>query len=86
MTPYQIRQNAANLVVQAPEVKAKIKDIVAMLESLERCLYWAIDPSESDGGQSWASSLIEHAHMLVDLGHEYRDALKANPPPRDEED
>lgn len=88
MTNYQQRINDALFARQAPEVQKTIKEILGQLKSIEQCLYWAIDPD--DPVEMWPGSLIEHAHALVDLGHEYRAALKVNPPPKyedeDEED
>lgn len=83
---WQQRRNEENLAAQAEPVKAAAKEILKELQQSEGCLYWSMDPEESDGGQQWATSLIEHAHALLDLAHEYRAALKANPPPQKVED
>jgi hypothetical protein len=81
MTNYSRRVNAERLARQAPEVKKLAEEIGEELKSIEQYLYWAIDPDEKDSGQYFCRTLIEHAHALVDLGHEYHAALKANPPP-----
>jgi hypothetical protein len=86
MTSYQQRQNEANLAVQAPAVKKIVKELLEELKRIEGALYWALDPSETDGGQQWASSAIDHAHALLDAAHEYRAALKADPPPQESDD
>ena len=85
MNQYQCRVNAENFANQAQPVALAIKDILRELKAIEQAIYWAIHPGEKDGGAQWAASLIEHAHTLIDLGHEYRAALKANPPPNEEE-
>ena len=70
------------LANQAPAVQTSAKEILKQLKSIEQCLYWALDPEEKDAKRDqWALSLIEHAHALLDLGHEYRFTLLANPPP-----
>ena len=84
MNTYQQRQNEANLAVQAPAVKKIVREIIDELRRIERSLYWALDPSESDGGEQWAQSLIEHVHALLEQAHEYRFALKVDPPPKGE--
>lgn len=84
MDNYQRRVNKERLKRQAPDVQRVAKEILEQLESVERQLYWAIDPDDQSG--LWETSLIEHAHALIDLGHEYRVALKANPPPKEEDD
>ena len=83
---YNRRVNAEHLARQAEPVKKLVQEILKELKSIEQSLYWAIDPEESDGGMQWSESLIEHAHALVDIGHEYKAALKANPPPKEEEE
>lgn len=82
MTSYQERRNAENLACQDPHLQVAAKDILEELKRIERVLYWAIDPEETDGGAQWARSLIEHAHALLDLAHDYRQALKAYPSPK----
>jgi hypothetical protein len=84
VTSYRRRINEALFARQAPAVQKTLKEILEELKSIEQCLYWAIDPD--DPVDMWPGSLIEHAHALLDLGHDYRAALKANPPPKDEED
>ncbi len=82
-TAYQQRVNSERLERQAPEVQKIAKEILEELKGLERCLYWAIDPE--DDPMQWTASMIERAHALVDQTHEYRAALKADPPPKEEE-
>lgn len=82
MTPYQQRVNAANLAAQADSVQTKAREILKKLGDAERAVYWAIEPDEND----WADILIENAHALLDLAYEYKAELKANPPPRVEEE
>jgi hypothetical protein len=84
-TAYWRRVNGENLARQAPEVKKTIREILDQLHSIEQCLYWAIDPEENPNSM-WPSSLVEHAHALLDLGHDYRAALAAHPPPKDPDD
>ena len=86
MDNYNRRVNAERLARQAKEVKLAAEDIRSTLIDIERYLYWALDPSEKDGGQYYCQSLLEHAHALIDRAHDYRAALKANPPPKDEDD
>ena len=84
-TNYQRRVNAERLARQAPDVQRIIKEILETLKSSEQYVYWAIDPEEHDV-LHWTTNLIDQAHILVDLGHEYRAALKANPPPKEDND
>jgi hypothetical protein len=81
---YQQRVNAGRLANQAPEVKKKAEELLAELRNIEMYLYWSIDPVED--GMYYCRTLLDHAHMLVDLAHEYRVELKANPPPKEEEE
>ena len=81
-TNYQRRVNAERLARQAEPVKKAAKEILEQLRTIEQQLYWALD---DDAPAYWPASLIEHAHALIDLGHEYKAALKANPPPEDED-
>lgn len=84
MNAYQQRVNAERLERQAPPVKKIVKEILDQLKTIEQSMYWSIDGEQKSGGY-WPSSLIEHAHALLDLGHDYRAALAANPPPEDAE-
>ena len=34
----------------------------------------------------YCQTLLDHAHMLIDQAHEFRAALKANPPPKEDEE
>ena len=83
-TNYNRRINDERFVRQHPAVQKTMKEILAELKSIEQSLYWAIDPEDRSG--LWENSLIEHAHALIDLGHEYKAALKANPPPKEDEE
>jgi hypothetical protein len=85
MIAYTQRINEERLAGQAEPVRLAANDIRTTLKDIERYLYWSIDSKEKDGGAYYAQSLLEHAHMLVDLAHAYRAALKANPPPLDTE-
>ena len=84
MDNYNRRVNAERLARQAPVVQKTAKEILAVLKDIEKGLYWALDPD--DKACQWETSLIEHAHALLDYTHDYRAALKANPPPKDEDD
>jgi hypothetical protein len=85
MNPYQQRVNAEWLARQAPEVKKLAKEILDELKNVETYLYWAFNPEEKDGGGYYCQSVIDHAHMLVDQAHEFRAALRANPPPKEDD-
>jgi hypothetical protein len=89
-TSYQQRVNAERLARQAPAVQKTAKAILKETMAIDQCLYWALDPDKKNQGFYWLAGLIEHAHMLVDLGHEYRAelaaALAANPPEEPEKD
>lgn len=40
---------------------------------------WALDPEESEREQTyWAEGLVESAHELLDLAHDFKHALKAH--------
>lgn len=86
MSQYQDRINKERLARQAPEVKKTAKAILDQLKDIERYLYWAIDPEDRQSTGYNCGNLIDNAHALVDLGHEYRAALKANPPPKEDDD
>jgi hypothetical protein len=83
-TAYNLRRNAELLARQAPEVKKLVKEVLDELKSIEQSLYWALD-ADDGASDMWPASMIEHAHTLVDLGHDYNFALKAFPPPKDED-
>ena len=83
-TNYHRRVNAERLARQAPDVQKTVKEILEELKSIEQSLYWAIDPEDNRG--LWENSIIEHAHALVDLGHDYRAGLIANPPPKEDDE
>lgn len=83
-TNYQRRVNAERLARQAPDVQKTVKAILEELKDVERYLYWALDPEDGSNGLAYnCGNLIDHAHGLIDLGHEFRAALKANPPPKE---
>ena len=87
MNAYQQRINDECLARQAEPVKKTAKLILEELKTIERYLYWALDQEDQHNSIGYnCGNLIDHAHALVDLGHEYRAALKANPPPKDDED
>lgn len=86
MSSYQQRVSAERLAAQAPAVQKTAKAILDELKSLENYLHWALNPEDKDGRRYWLASLIEHAHMLVDLGHAYRAALAADPPPKEDDE
>jgi hypothetical protein len=83
MNAYQQRVNAERLASQAPAVRKKARELLDELRNLEMYLYWSFDPDEKDGGMYYCQSMLDHAHMLVDLAHEYRAELRANPPPKE---
>lgn len=78
MTAYQDRVDAARLASQGVEVQKAAGAILDELANLRHYLYWALDPAED--AAYYCQSLLDHAHMLVDLAHDYRAALKAHPP------
>ena len=86
MNQYQERVNAERIKRQHPDVQKLVKEIRDELKNVETYLYWALDPEEKDGGAYYCQTLLDHAHMLIDQAHEFRAALKANPPPKEDED
>ena len=86
MNPYQQKVNAERLARQAPAVQKTARAILDELSNVQTYLYWTLDPEEKDGGAYYCQTLLDHAHMLVDQAHEYRAALKANPPKEEEEE
>jgi hypothetical protein len=86
MNAYQQRVNAERLERQAEPVKKAAKEILAELKSIDLYLHWAMDPDEKDGGAYYTQTLLDHAHELLDLAHAYRQALKANPSPKEEDE
>jgi hypothetical protein len=82
---YRERRNAERLAAQHLDVQAAAKDILKQLKDLEQYLYWSMSGEERDGGAYYAQSLLDHAHDLVDQAHAYRAALKASPPPAEED-
>jgi hypothetical protein len=83
---YRQRMNAERLARQAEPVRLAAEDIKTTLKDIEQYLYWSLGPDEKDGGAYYAQNLLDHAHALVDRAHEYRLALKDNPPPLEDED
>jgi hypothetical protein len=83
---YRERRNAERLAAQHTDVQAAAKDIIKQLRDLEQYIYWSMSGEERDGGAYYAQNLLDHAHELVDQAHAYRIALKANPPPQEDED
>ena len=86
MNTYQIRINSDRLARQAEPVKKVAKAILDELKSIELYLYWAMDPDEKDGGAYYTQTLLDHAHAILDEAHAFRQAIAANPPPKEEED
>ena len=86
MDSYKQRLNAERLANQAPAVQKIAKELLDELKNLETYLYWSFDPDDDDGGAYYAQTLLDHAHMLIDQAHEFRAALKANPPPKEDDD
>jgi hypothetical protein len=87
MSHYQDRINAERLKRQAPDVQRTAKEIFDALKDIERYLYWSIDPEDNkDGGAYNVTNLIDNAHALLDLGHAWRAVLKANPPPKENDE
>lgn len=86
MNSYQQKVNAERLANQAPAVKKIAKELLDELKNIDMYLYWALDPEEKDGGMYYCQSLLDHAHMVIDQAHEFRAALKANPPPKEEDE
>lgn len=86
MNQYREKMNAQRLEAQAPAVKAAAKMILAQQKSIEQYLYWALSPEEKDGGAYYCQNLLDYAHELVDQAHEFRAAVKANAPPKEEDD
>ena len=84
MNSYQQRKNAERLERQAPAVKAAAKMILEQQKSIEQYLYWSFDPEENPA--YYSQNLLDYAHELVDLAHEFRAAVKANPPPQEEDE
>ena len=80
MNAYTRRVNGERLARQAPDVRATAMEILEELKSVEQQMYWSLDPDDKG---VWLSTLIEHAHNLVDLGHVWRAVLKDNPPPKE---
>jgi hypothetical protein len=83
---YRERRNAERLAAQHPEVQGAAKTILKQLKDIEQYLHWSMSGEEKDGGAYYARSLLEHAHELVDQAHAWRAALKANPPPLEDDD
>jgi hypothetical protein len=75
---YRAKVHAERLAEQAEPVKLVIEDIRTAIDSLQSNLFWALDPDEKERDYC-LESVIERAHTLVDLAHDYRQALKANP-------
>ena len=86
MNAYQQRVNAERLERQAQPVKQAAHDLREAMKSIEQYLYWALDPDEKDGGAYYTQNIIDHAHSLIDYAHAYRQALKANPPPKEDDE
>ena len=86
MNQYQQRVNEERIKRQHPDVQNRVREILDELKNVELYVHWAINPEEKDGGMYYCQTLLDHAHMLIDQAHEFRAALKANPPPKEDED
>ena len=86
MNQYQARVYEERLKRQHPDVQKVVREIRDELKNVETYLSWALDPDEKDGGMYYCQTLLDHAHMLIDQAHEFRAALRANPPPKEDED
>ena len=86
MNEYRQRMNAERLAAQHADVQGAAKDIIKQLRDIEQYIYWAMGPDEKDGGQYYCQNLIDHAHELVDQAHAFKIAMKANPPPQEDDD
>ena len=86
MNAYTRRVEAERLARQAPDVQRTAKEILEVLKSVEQYMRWSLNPAEKDGGAYYCQNLLERAHELVDLAHEFRAAFKANPPPKEDDD
>ena len=86
MNQYQARVNEERIKRQHPDVQKVVKEIRDEIKNIEVYLSWALDPEEKDGGAYYCQSVIDHAHILVDQAHEFRAALRANPPPKEDDD
>jgi hypothetical protein len=82
---YRERRNAERLAAQHAGVQAAAKDILKQLQDIQQYIYWSMSGEERDGGAYYAQNLLDHAHELVDQAHAYRAALKANPPPLEDD-
>ena len=82
MTEYRRQKNEERLAAQHPDVQAVAKDIRQTLKDIEQYMIWALDPENKDHGRYDCQNLLDHAHYLVDHAHAYRNAVKANPPPK----
>ena len=80
MTMTEYRQQ--RLAEQHPDVQGAAKDIRQTLDDIKNNMHWAIAPGEKDGGAYYCHNLLDYAHQLVDQVHAYRNAVKANPPPK----
>ena len=85
MTNYARRVNDMNLAAQHADVKRTAKEILEEIKTISQYMYWTLDPDEKDPSY-FCTTLIEHAHTLVDLGHAWRAVIAANPPPKVEEE
>ena len=83
---YRQRRNAERLAAQHSDVQATAKDILKQLKDIEQYIYWSMSGEERDGGAYYAQNLLDHAHELVDQAHAWRAALKASPPPLEDND
>jgi hypothetical protein len=64
---------------QAPSIHDAGAEILNTLRSVERYLFWTIDPEESGHDRDYyAANIIELAHILVDQAHAYRSVLLAH--------
>lgn len=85
MNQYVMQRNAERLAVQHENVRKAARALIDELRNVEQYLFWAIDGSEKDGGAYYCHTLLDHAHMIIDQAHEFRAAIKANPPPKEED-
>ena len=86
MNQYVMQRNKERLSLQHEDVKRAARALLDELRNVEQYLFWALDGEEKDGGAYYCQTLLDHTHSLVDQAHDFRAAVKANPPPKEEDD
>ena len=66
----------ANASLSAELIKSR-EEIIKLCRDMVQSMNWALDPEESAEGREYQiGRVIDHAHTLLDLAHDFKQAVK----------